>query len=63
MSHDAEKTSAEQFEGSIKKPVATNWDLEEEDWTPEEEKALVRALDIRIVPLVTLLYLLCFIDR
>ncbi|RPB14106.1 MFS general substrate transporter [Morchella conica CCBAS932] len=63
MSHDTEKARAEQFEGSIKKPIATNWDLEEEDWTPEEEKALVRALDIRIVPLVTLLYLLCFIDR
>lgn len=63
MAHDAEKASADQFEGSIKKPVTTNWDLEEEDWTPEEEKTLVRALDLRIVPLVTLLYLLCFIDR
>ncbi|RDI80888.1 hypothetical protein Vi05172_g9109 [Venturia inaequalis] len=32
-------------------------------WTDEEENALRRKLDFRIVPLITLLYLLCFIDR
>lgn len=35
----------------------------EPEWTPEEEKAVRRKLDYRIVPVVTLLYLLCFIDR
>lgn len=34
-----------------------------EEWTAEEEKAVVRKLDWRVVPLVTVLYLLCFIDR
>ncbi|KAG8801309.1 hypothetical protein FRC18_007811, partial [Serendipita sp. 400] len=32
-------------------------------WTPEEERALVRRIDFRIIPLVTLLYLSNFIDR
>lgn len=35
----------------------------EYDWTAAEEKALVTKLDWRIVPLVTVLYLLCFLDR
>ena len=32
-------------------------------WTDDEEKRIRRKLDFRIVPLVTLLYLLCFLDR
>lgn len=32
-------------------------------WTDDEEKAIRRKLDFRVVPLVTLLYLLCFLDR
>ena len=32
-------------------------------WTTEEETRIRRKLDYHIVPLVTLLYLLCFIDR
>lgn len=35
----------------------------EHTWTVEEETAIRRKLDWHIVPLVTLLYLLCFIDR
>lgn len=34
-----------------------------DEWTAAEEKALVAKLDRRIVPLVTVLYLLCFLDR
>lgn len=34
-----------------------------DEWTVAEEKALVTKLDWRIVPLVTVLYLLCFLDR
>jgi hypothetical protein len=30
-------------------------------WTEEEEKAVRRKFDYHIVPLVTLLYLLCFV--
>ena len=32
-------------------------------WTDDEETRIRRKLDFRIVPLVTLLYLLCFLDR
>lgn len=32
-------------------------------WTDDEERKIRRKLDFRIVPLVTLLYLLCFLDR
>lgn len=38
-------------------------DLGDADWTEAEENALRRKLDFHIVPLVTLLYLLCFLDR
>ena len=36
---------------------------DEPDWTQSEETALRHKLDWYIVPLVTLLYLLCFLDR
>ena len=32
-------------------------------WTPNEEKALLRRIDLRILPGLSLLYLLCFLDR
>ena len=32
-------------------------------YTPEEEKALVRRLDWYILPGLSVLYLLCFLDR
>ena len=32
-------------------------------WTEEEEDTVRRKLDWQIVPAVTLLYLLCFLDR
>jgi hypothetical protein len=32
-------------------------------WTDDEERKIRRKLDFRVVPLVTLLYLLCFLDR
>ncbi|KAI1330139.1 MFS general substrate transporter [Xylariaceae sp. FL0255] len=36
---------------------------ETSSWTPEEEAVVRRKLDWRIVPMVTVLYLLCFLDR
>ena len=33
------------------------------EWTPEEEKDLVRKFDRRILPGLSALYLLCFLDR
>lgn len=34
-----------------------------EDWTIEEETAIRRKFDLTITPLVTLMYMLCAIDR
>lgn len=34
-----------------------------ESWTVAEEKSVRRSLDFRIVPIVFVLYLLCFLDR
>jgi len=34
-----------------------------ETWTPTEEKRVRRSLDYHIVPIVFILYLLCFLDR
>lgn len=33
------------------------------DWTEAEEKVTRNKLDWQLVPMVTLLYLLCFLDR
>jgi hypothetical protein len=35
----------------------------ESDWTAEEETAIRRRFDFTITPLVTVLYMLCAIDR
>ncbi|KAL7271216.1 hypothetical protein RUND412_006042 [Rhizina undulata] len=33
------------------------------EWTPEEESALRKKLDLRLLPLATIIYFLCVIDR
>jgi hypothetical protein len=38
-------------------------DSESVTWTPAEEKAVVRRMDWHILPGLSLLYLLCFLDR
>lgn len=35
----------------------------QEDWTQEEETRIRRKFDFTITPLVTLMYMLCAIDR
>jgi hypothetical protein len=32
-------------------------------WTPEEEKALVRKIDLYLLPCIWLMYLLSYMDR
>ena len=32
-------------------------------WTPEEEKALVRKIDLYLLPTIWLMYLLSYMDR
>lgn len=38
-------------------------DYSEISWKPEEEKTLLRRIDLRVLPGLALLYLLCFLDR
>lgn len=52
---DALDSGADLATGSI---IATDT-----DWTVEEETAIRRKFDFTITPLVTLLYMLCAIDR
>ncbi|TGZ83492.1 MFS general substrate transporter [Ascodesmis nigricans] len=42
---------------------AASSDIANGEWTEEEEKRVTRKIDLHLVPLVTVLYLLCFIDR
>ena len=51
--------------GGLEAEQATKSDSEtyEISWTREEEAVIRHKLDWQIVPTVTLLYLLCFLDR
>ena len=53
-----EKTKAEQQQEDI-----SEGSLDTPQWTKEEEDAVRRKLDWQVVPTVTVLYLLCFLDR
>ncbi|PNP56877.1 hypothetical protein FNYG_15311 [Fusarium nygamai] len=52
---DIQSPSADYAQGSIVN--------EEIDWDPQEEAALRRKFDLTITPLVTVMYMLCAIDR
>ena len=40
-----------------------NNDTETIKWTAEEEKALIRRIDLHLLPGLAILYLFCFLDR
>jgi hypothetical protein len=44
-------------------PAKSSDSDEEITWTEEEEKRIRNKIDWRLVPTVTFLYLLCFLDR
>lgn len=63
---------ADKVTGTLKASAFDHLDLDptksessgdEVDWTDAEETAIRRKIDRRIVPLVTVLYLFCFLDR
>jgi hypothetical protein len=56
-----EKLGAETFDDL--NAASSDDNGEEITWTEEEEKVVRNKLDWQIVPMVTLLYLLCFLDR
>lgn len=35
----------------------------DETWSPEEEKALVRKIDLMLLPMIWVMYLLSYMDR
>lgn len=58
-----EKVHAD-VDGHIEVDHAKSSDSDEEiTWTEEEEKIIRHKIDWRLVPTVTFLYLLCFLDR
>ncbi|KAH6622546.1 major facilitator superfamily domain-containing protein [Chaetomium tenue] len=66
---DSEKEIAQQAE-QVRVKSSKDGDLSdasvpdsELEWTEEEERALRRRIDWHTVPLVTVLYMLCFLDR
>ncbi|KAK1834618.1 hypothetical protein QBC39DRAFT_252126 [Podospora conica] len=62
---DAEKQAAQQqeFEGESPKNFSPEGSEPELVWTEEEETAIRRKIDWHTVPLVTVLYMLTFLDR
>ncbi|KAK4631650.1 hypothetical protein CLAFUW4_02533 [Fulvia fulva] len=56
----AEKIATEQIDSLEAK---TDFSCGEVSWTEEEETRVRRKLDLQIVPMVTVLYLMCFLDR
>lgn len=62
MSESPTKTKAEVMD-SAADVAAGSLTASEPDWTVEEETAIRRKFDFTITPLVTLLYMLCAIDR
>ena len=58
----AEKTAVEQGNGSSEAPSVLSDELFA-NLTGINEKALVRRLDLKLLPPLTLLYLLSFLDR
>ncbi|OAP64112.1 hypothetical protein AYL99_00084 [Fonsecaea erecta] len=54
---------ASEFDHVELDPTKSESSTEDIDWTEQEETAIRRKIDRRIVPLVTLLYLFCFLDR
>ena len=57
----SEKFGPDQFDAV--NVVSSDDNAEEVTWTEAEEKVVRNKLDWQIVPPVTLLYLLCFLDR
>lgn len=57
---DAEKTPGYVANHVEEQSTSSN---EEITWTEAEETAIRHKLDWQIVPIVTLMYLLCFLDR
>ncbi|KAJ1329540.1 MFS transporter ACS family allantoate permease [Microdochium nivale] len=54
---------SDEKQGAIAEPFPADSDNDQATWTVAEETAVRRKLDFMIVPMVTFLYLLCFIDR
>ena len=62
--HDAHIEKASSSESDKAEPSIGPSPIESgSEWTVADEKRIVRMMDLRLVPVVWLLYLLCFIDR
>lgn len=62
--HEKEKAHVSQDEFSDSHPAANQWAEGGSDYvSPDEEKRIVRKIDYKLVPFLSLLYLLSFLDR
>lgn len=58
-----EKTQFDHYQAEQPASDRSSGDVLDSAWTEAEERAVRRKLDWHLVPVVTLLYLLCFLDR
>jgi hypothetical protein len=43
--------------------TASHYEGRQPDWSPEAERALVRKIDMRILPMLIIMYILNYVDR
>lgn len=43
--------------------TASHYEGHQPDWSPETERALVRKIDLRILPILIVMYILNYVDR
>lgn len=58
----SEKFGTDRFDDDIN-VTSSDENIDDVTWTEAEEKVVRNKLDWQIVPMVTVLYLLCFLDR
>lgn len=61
---DADKAEAKEYESTMIPDVATtNAPISVEEFANLDEKKILRKMDLRLIPMLTLLYLLSYLDR
>lgn len=58
----SDKFGSDRFDDDVN-VTSSDENIDDITWTEAEEKVVRNKLDWQIVPMVTVLYLLCFLDR
>jgi hypothetical protein len=59
----ADQEKAVLSEPGVAEKVSSDDDSQSMEWNEKDEKRIRRRMDLRIIPTVFALYLMCFIDR